>query len=277
MPFVNERPEPGIHVRGSGGAAGNPRAVATCGGPASAAGLPPAPGLGASKRVAIVQSNYIPWKGYFDLIASVDEFVLLDCVQYTRRDWRNRNRIKSRNGLKWLTIPVEVKGRYLQRICETRISDPDWARDHWETIRHSYSRAPHFHDCEELLRDLYLTCRDEWLSDVNARFLTAICGYLGISTRILRSTDFDLPDDKTERLATLCSLLNATQYVSGPAARVYLDIEQFTRRGAAVTFFDYDGYPEYDQLYPPFEHAVSIIDLLVHLGPAARTGLCRAR
>jgi len=101
------------------------------------------------KRLAVVQSSYIPWKGYFDLIKSVDEFILYDHVQYTRRDWRNRNRIKTRDGPKWLTIPVEVKSKYHQSIQDVRTSDPNWPRRHWESIRHSYARARYFDDYEK--------------------------------------------------------------------------------------------------------------------------------
>src|SRR3981081_3816911 len=107
------------------------------------------------KRVAIVQSNYIPWRGYFDLIASVDEFILLDDVQYTRRDWRNRNRIKTPSGTRWLTIPVEVRGRYTQRICDTRVADKEWAKRHWERIRQNYKHAPGMDALGGFVEDLY--------------------------------------------------------------------------------------------------------------------------
>ncbi len=103
------------------------------------------------KRVAVVQSNYIPWKGYFDLIAAVDEFILFDDVQYTRRDWRNRNLIKTPQGLKWLTIPVEVKGKFHQKICDTRISEADWGHRHWDILRQKYWRAPFFGMLQECL------------------------------------------------------------------------------------------------------------------------------
>jgi hypothetical protein len=96
------------------------------------------------KRVAIVQSSYIPWKGYFDLIRAVDEFVLYDDVQFTKRDWRSRNRIKSAHGLLWLSVPVSVKGRFKQRICDTEISERGWGEKHWRAIRHAYARAPNF-------------------------------------------------------------------------------------------------------------------------------------
>src|SRR6476660_6059569 len=107
-------------------------------------------------RIAIVQSNYIPWKGYFDLMRSVDEFVLYDDVQYTRRDWRNRNRIKTADGVQWLTVPVQVKGKYTQPIREVRVNDREWAANHWARLRHAYARAPHFADYADLLGELYV-------------------------------------------------------------------------------------------------------------------------
>ncbi|MBJ7432720.1 MAG: WbqC family protein, partial [Gemmataceae bacterium] len=97
-----------------------------------------------AKTVAILQSNYIPWKGYFDLIRSVDEFILYDEVQYTRRDWRNRNKIKTADGTQWLTVPVEVKGKYFQKINETLISESGWEKNHWTRICSAYSKAPYF-------------------------------------------------------------------------------------------------------------------------------------
>src|SRR5215204_4466106 len=113
-----------------------------------------------TKKVAIVQSNYIPWKGYFDLINLVDEFILFDDMQYTRRDWRNRNIIKTSAGPKWLTIPVAVKGNYFQSIQDTTISDPRWARKHWESIVHSYAKAKSFAMYRDVFEALYLTCEE---------------------------------------------------------------------------------------------------------------------
>jgi hypothetical protein len=122
-----------------------------------------------NKRVAIVQSNYIPWKGYFDLINLVDEFVLFDDIQYTRRDWRNRNRIKTPTGLMWLTVPVVVKGRYYQRIRETVIADPEWNKAHWKSIVLNYARAKHFDTYREFLEELYLGCNERFLSQINRK------------------------------------------------------------------------------------------------------------
>jgi WbqC-like protein family len=219
--------------------------------------------------VAIVQSNYIPWKGYFDIINMVDEFILFDDRQYTRRDWRNRNLIKTAQGLHWLTIPVQTKGRFEQRIDETMIGDSDWADKHWKTILNAYRSAPFFDQYEKALASVYRVSGAEPLSIVNRRFLEAICDLLQIGTRLSWSTDYPTTGHKTERLVNLCRLAGATAYVSGPAARVYLEEEQFLDAGIELTYMDYSNYPEYEQLHGPFEHGVSIIDLLFNAGPDA--------
>lgn len=222
------------------------------------------------KSVAIVQSSYIPWKGYFDLINSVDEFILYDDRQFTRRDWRSRNRIKTAQGVIWLSIPVRVKGRYTQRIDETRIADPTWSQRHWRTLAHAYRSAPHFDQYESVLGTTYAECgEEELLSNVNRRFLETLCGLLGISTRVTSSSQYEATGRSTERIVRLCAAAGATTYLSGPSARAYLDTSFFDRAGVSLRYMDYSGYPEYEQLYPPFEHAVSAIDLLVHTGADA--------
>ena len=223
-----------------------------------------------SKTVAIVQSSYIPWKGYFDLINSVDEFILYDDRQYTRRDWRNRNRIKTAQGTAWLSIPVKIKGRYEQRIDETEVSDPAWPERHWKTIVHAYSRAPHFDVYQDSLHALYQQCTEVLLSRINRTFLEEICDFLGIRTPFVWSTEYQASGGRTERLVALCRSASATTYVSGPTARAYIDESLFHDAGIELRYMDYSGYPEYEQLHPPFEHTVSIVDLLVHTGEAAR-------
>lgn len=228
------------------------------------------------KKVAILQSNYIPWKGYFDLIASVDEFILYDDMQYTRRDWRNRNRIKTPQGLQWLTVPVKVKGRFLQTIRETELDGTDWAAKHWKTLAGNYHLAPHRPEIAGLLEPLYLATRHTHLSQLNRTLLEAICGYLGIRTKISNSWDYTLIEGKSERLADLCIQAGGTEYVSGPAAKDYLDEGLFQRRGLKLTWFDYTGYPEYRQLWGAFDHQVSIVDLLFNCGPQASHYLRRS-
>jgi hypothetical protein len=221
------------------------------------------------KKVAIVQSSYIPWKGYFDLIHAVDEFILLDSVQFTRRDWRNRNLIKSARGLRWLTIPVASKGKYLQRIDQTRVAGSGWARSHWAAIAQSYRDARYFRAYAGRIEALYATMKEPLISRINHAFLVELCDLLGIRTRIRRDTDYHLREGRTERLVALCRAAGADAYLSGPSARAYLDAEQFERAGIALEYMDYAGYPAYPQLHPPFEHGVSVIDLLFHAGPQA--------
>jgi hypothetical protein len=222
------------------------------------------------KRVAIVQSSYIPWKGYFDLIRSVDEFILLDDVQFTRRDWRSRNQIKTRQGLLWLTVPVRSKGLYTQSIEETRVSEPRWTEKHWATLRGSYARAPFFDWAAERLQPAYAAlATEERLSAVNHQLIGAVCELLGIETPITWSSAYGVGTGKNERLIELCTKAGATDYLSGPNARGYLDEDLFAKAGVTASFADYSGYPEYPQLYPPFEHHVSALDLLFCTGPDA--------
>lgn len=221
------------------------------------------------KRVAILQSNYIPWKGYFDLIASVDEFILYDDMQYTRRDWRNRNQIKTPQGLQWLTVPVKVKGKYHQKIRETEIDGTDWAQEHWKSLVQNYRRAPHFEAIAVWLGPLYLNQLDNHLSQLNRRLIEAICSYLDIRTTLRNSWDYELVEGKTERLANLCKQAQGQEYVSGPSARDYIDEQVFEDLGIRVTWFEYAGYAEYSQLWGPFAHHVTILDLLFNCGKDA--------
>jgi len=203
----------------------------------------------------------------------VDEFILYDTVQYTRRDWRNRNRIKTYNGPIWLTIPVEVKGQYYQKIKDTRISDMGWNRKHWKSIVHNYTRAKYFNSYKEQFEELYLGCHEKYLSRINYRFIASICEILGIETKISWSMDYELSDGRNEALIDLCKQAGASEYLSGPAAKGYIDEALFKNNGIKLKYMDYSGYPEYNQLYPPFDHAVGIIDLIFNEGENAKNYL----
>ena len=222
------------------------------------------------KKVAILQSNYIPWKGYFDLINSVDEFILFDDMQYTRRDWRNRNKIKTANGLIWLTIPVQVKGKYYQKIKDTEISDVGWQEDHWKSITYNYIRSKYFQDYKDIFESLYLNCQEKHLSKINYQFIVNICKILGISTKISWSMDYTITEGKTERLVSLCKQAEATEYISGPAAKEYINDDLFKQENIKLSYVDYSSYPEYHQLFPPFEHGVSVVDLIFNEGKNAK-------
>lgn len=225
-----------------------------------------------SKKIAIVQSCYIPWKGYFDLINSVDEFILYDDMQYTKRDWRNRNLIKTKEGLQWLSIPVEVKGKYLQRINETRVSDKTWSRVHWKSILANYSKAKYFHEFQEYFEELYIESENEdYLSQINFKFLKAICGLLNIKTKLSWSTDYPVDDSlrKTERLLALCQKADANHYLSGPSAQAYMQTELFDNAGIQLAYMDYSNYRTYQQLFGEFAHGVTILDLIFNVGSEA--------
>jgi hypothetical protein len=229
------------------------------------------------KKIVITQSNYIPWKGYFDAIALSDEFVIYDDMQFTKRDWRNRNIIKTPNGNKWLTIPVEVKGKYFQKINETKISDKKWNVDHWNSIKTNYSKSKKFIDFKDFFEELYLNSTSLYLTEINFRFISAICEILKIESNIRFSSEFRLKEERSERLADICLNLNGTDYYSGPSAKSYMDEKVFNEAGIKVHYFDYSGYPEYQQLQDPFEHHVSVLDLIFCEGKNAVDFLKKAK
>lgn len=230
------------------------------------------------KRVAIVQSCYIPWKGYFDLIDQVDEFIFLDDAQFTRRDWRNRNLIKTAQGTKWLTIPVVSKGQFHARIDQVETQGLAWAKKHWQTLRHSYSKAPFFKTCGPWVESLYEQLDETKLSEINRFFVRELCQFLGIETKLRWSTDYgESESTKTERLLELCAAAGADSYLSGPSARAYLDPSRFAEAGVQLTYADYAGYPEYTgQPHPPFSHHVTVLDLIFSVGESAREYLRRS-
>jgi hypothetical protein len=220
------------------------------------------------KRIAILQSNYIPWKGYFDMINMVDEFVIYDDAQYTKRDWRNRNLIKTKDGLLWLTIPVEVKNKYKQSIRDTKVSDNKWANNHLKIIKYNYSRAEFYNERIEWVENIFRHCEKEiYLSGINLFLIKEITEYLGIKTIISFSSDYIVEGSKSDKILNICLQSGAKEYLSGPAAKSYIDLDSFNKEGINVKWMDYSGYKEYSQLYPPFVHGVSILDLILNQGP----------
>lgn len=220
-----------------------------------------------TKTLAILQSNYIPWKGYFDIIRCVDEFIIFDDAQYTRRDWRNRNLIKTAHGLQWLTVPVDVKGKFNQSIYETMITPGNWARKHWASIQRAYAKSAYFSTYQSIFEPLYLEREYGSLSELNKSFLEVICQILEIKVPLIDSSELSLVEGQTERLVDICKQRKASVYLSGPAAKNYLDETLFSDEGIQVIWADYSCYPEYEQLFQPFEHGVSILDLLFNTGP----------
>jgi len=218
------------------------------------------------KTVVILQSNYIPWKGYFDLINSADEFIFLDDVQYTVRDWRNRNRIKTETGLKWLTIPTGSNRN--RTISEVDFTDNNWKQKHLQQLRFHYSKAPYFTDVENLIQDIYNNPTNS-LSEFNQYSIRKIAAWLGIKTEFKDSSVFHAKGKSTYRLIDILVKTGATHYLSGPAGKGYIENNLFDKAGIGLEYFDYSDYKEYPQLYPPFVHEVTILDLIFNTGPKA--------
>jgi hypothetical protein len=222
-------------------------------------------------KVGIIQSNFLPWRGYFDFIREVDLFIIHDDLQYTKGDWRNRNKIKTPRGLEWITVPVNYKNTN-QIIEETTVDySTRWAQKILNRIREAYRQSPHFETYFTQLSGL-LTEPAATISDLNLSLIHWACGHLKINTPIKFSREFHPQGTKTERLVGILKQVDATVYLSGPAAQAYLIPELLENEGIQLKYKKYN-YPEYPQLYPPFEPYVSIIDLFFMLGENARNYL----
>jgi hypothetical protein len=217
--------------------------------------------------VVVCQSNYIPWKGYFDLIRKADYFVFYDIVQYTKNDWRNRNKIQSPAGPQWLTVPV-IHQHLAQPIHSVQIANSLWQKKHWKTLQQNYGKAAYFSLYAEQIKVMY---QQDWLylSELNQSFIKLICSMLQIETRFVDISTLTLAENRSQRLVDICQQVDATTYLSGPAAKSYLELDKFAQQGIEVQWMDYGHYKAYPQLHEPFEHGVSVLDLLFNKGPEA--------
>jgi hypothetical protein len=219
------------------------------------------------KRIAILQSNYLPWKGYFDIINRVDCFVFLDTAQYTLRDWRNRNLIKTPQGLCWLTVPTN--GSQAMAIQEVQIDNTQfWAERHLKALELNYRRTPCFNRFFPAIRDV-LRHHHSSLSELNQCLISLICSWLKINTQFYQADDFVLLQGKNEKIISLVQQLGGTHYLTGPAAKNYIIPELFDFNGITLEYMDYSHYLPYDQPWGAFEHGVTILDLLFCCGAAA--------
>lgn len=216
-------------------------------------------------RVAILQPSYLPWLGFFDQMAQADTFVFLDDVQFTRRDWRNRNKIRTREGWGWLTVPIIQKGKFEQTLMETRIDrSTGWSEKHSETLRHHYAKTPHFDYYFPQLQSIY-NRNHELLVDLCLDSISWIQKVLNIKTPSQKSSELNLGEKKQERILAICRSLGATHYFSGEAAKDYLSEEAFLRYNISLEFQDYK-HPEYRQRYANFVPHLSILDLIFNHG-----------
>ncbi len=216
-------------------------------------------------RVTILQPSYLPWLGFFEQMSRSDKFVLLDDVQYTRRDWRNRNRIRVRENWIWLTVPVQQKSRFSQSLLETRIDNSvSWRRKHLETLRQHYCKAPFFEKYFPRCRQVY---EKDWtfLFDLCLETINLIKEEMGIETPLLRSSEMKPGGEKTERLVSICRELGATHYLSGESGSDYISQEDFSNQGIELEYQNYE-HPVYPQRYTGFVPHLSAIDLLFNCG-----------
>ena len=219
-------------------------------------------------RVVVLQSNYIPWKGYFDLVRDADLFIFHDDLQYTKNDWRNRNKIKTPKGAEWVTIPVGTDERRL--ICDVAIKDTTWQVKHWNLLKQHYGKCPHFARYQTFFEEVYLGRQWGNLSELNQHLIRSISSeLLNLKTAFRDSREYSLSGQKLDRLVELVTKAGADRYISGPAAKDYIDPSRFAEAGIELVWKDYSGYPEYPQRFPPFEHGVTILDLLFNVGPDA--------
>lgn len=220
-------------------------------------------------RIAVIQSCYLPWRGYFDFINSVDLFVIYDDVQYSTGSWRNRNRLKTRNGLQWITVPV--RARLGQRIDEVQIGEVSggrWQDRHRRQLYDALHTAPHYADAVDIW-EACVALPHSRLTELNLELIVAICRYLAIDVPIVRSSDYAPRGSSTERLVNLLVGLGATSYLSGPTAKSYLEPWRFRAAGIRLEYKSYD-YPPYPQLWGPFEGAVTVLDLIANCGRRAK-------
>ena len=227
------------------------------------------------RKIAILQPNYIPWKGVFDLINKVDVFVFYDDVQYTVKDWRNRNKIKTPNGDLWLTVPVIHKGRRDQLIKDAEIDNStNWQDSHYKSMVSNYKKTPFFQEYHFLLEELYLNKNWDNISDLDIFATKRIAEVLGIDVEWYQSSDLGCEGTKEGgKVVQICNELNCNYFINGPASREFMDEELFQREGIVLDYIKYN-YPEYNQLYPPFNHYVSVLDVLFHCGDKAKSYIC---
>lgn len=230
------------------------------------------------KRVTLLQSNYLPWRGYFDFMAKSDEFIVYDSCQYTVNDWRNRNQLKTHDGVRWITVPVITKGRFRQRITEAEVADHKWIKAHLSTIAAALGKAEHGKPALTLLGECFeVAAKTRSLHEINVRFLEAIHGSLGLECRLTDDSDYDVDTigdlSPSAKVAELVQRAGATRYLTGPRGLDYLEPTDFSTRGIAIDVLDYSTLGPYPQLYGEFVDHLSVIDLLANAGADAASYL----
>lgn len=219
-------------------------------------------------KVGVIQSSYVPWRGYFDLIDDVDLFVFYDDVQFSKGSWRNRNKIKTSRGVSWITVPVRHRS-LSQLICDTEIDPkPGWEEAQLRAFREAYREAPHLRAAISFLESAFAR-KLRTISELNVLLVKELCAYLGIRTEMVMSSQYPVQGAKTARLLALLKAVGARAYLSGPTAKGYLVESEFREAGIELDYKSYD-YAPYPQQWGAFEGAVTVLDLIANCGPGSR-------
>ncbi len=220
------------------------------------------------KKVAILQSSYLPWKGYFDIIHDVDIFIFYDCVQFTNRDWRTRNYVKTKEKRQLISVPVH--GSTKLKINQIKIANEQpWKRKHYKAFKINYSKCEYYKNFSYLLEEIYVNKDWEYISELNQYSTKEISSLLKINTKFIDSSELDLSGSKTDRLIDALKKVKANLYISGPSAKEYIEEEKFKKENIKLEYKDYSGYPEYNQMGNNFNHEVTVLDLLFNEGEKA--------
>jgi hypothetical protein len=220
--------------------------------------------------VSINQPAYLPWLGYFERIARSDLHIVLDHVQFEKNSFTNRNKVRTKEGSTWLTVPLATTGRFGDlpiRSLEFAAND-SWSKKHWATLRMNYARAPYFDAYAPAYERLYAHPWSGFMPMVRA-FLEQHLRDLGIATPLMFSSEMKVHGAKSELVLNLCRRVAADRYLSGAMGRVYLDETSFTAAGISVAYQAY-CHPTYAQCQPGFVSAMGVLDLLFNHGPASR-------
>ena len=220
---------------------------------------------------AISQPTFLPWTGWFDLVDQSDVMILLDDVQFSKQSWQQRNRLRTRNGLEYISVPVKTAGRLAQRIIDCKLADDRFVHKTLGTLQANYAKAAFFGEsAEELARILKFAASTASLLELNCELISWMAGKLGITTPMVRASALAVTGRRGEHVAALCEAVGAEHYVSPPGAEAYLseDRSAFDRRGIVISIQVYE-HPEYPQCFEPFMPYASALDLIFNAGPAA--------
>ncbi len=219
------------------------------------------------------QPVYLSWLGLFHKIALADKFIFLDTVQYLKKDWNNRNKIKTANGIIWLTVPIITKGKFEQDVCDTYINNQmNWREKHWKSIHLNYKKAKYFDDYKDFFEGLY---KKEWnnLTELNREITKYLLKVLGIKTEWIEAKELGLKGihggtnkEKTNLIIEMCKKTKCINFIFGTLGRDYAHRESFDKENIRIYFQDYN-HPMYEQLWGKFESHLSVIDLLFNHGP----------